>query len=457
MSSSALVLYVEDESTSAIRVKALLEKEGYRVMLAADKASGLQALEKERPDLCLLDLTLPDGSGLDLLGNLATRWPGVPAIMLTSSDAVEDVLSAMKAGASDYVVKPVETARLLVSIRNSLRASDQQEQIERLQSDVESAYATDHLVGTSHAMDKLRTLIRKTATIDASVLIVGENGTGKELVARALHFGGPRRRGPFIEVNSAALTDALLQSELFGHEKGAFTGADTTRQGKFEQADKGSLLLDEIGDMPPATQATILRALEARAFQRVGGAEQIRVDVRVLCATNRNLEEAVKEGSFRQDLLYRINTIVIEVPPLRDHPTDIPELARHFLVQTCRQQKREIHGFSGTAMETLCHHAWPGNVRELRNAVDRAAVVCDAAEILPEHLPPAVVQSRSENTRAKVKDGLVAAVEQLERSLILPALEEAGGVKSKAARALGITERMISYKMQNLGISRPKR
>jgi DNA-binding NtrC family response regulator len=257
-----------------------------------------------------------------------------------------------------------------------------------------------------------------------------------------------------VAVNCATLEGPILESELFGHEKGAFTSAIARRRGKFEQAHGGTLFLDEIGDMPLPTQAKMLRVLQERSFQRVGGDERINVDVRVVCATNRNLEEDAKKGTFRHDLFYRINTFVIELPPLRERSADIPDLARHFLARSNRQEKREVQGFAPPAMEALCSHPWPGNVRELQHAVERAVLVCDGQEILPEHLPPAVLRGQAPAPPAGEPGGLIEAVERLERSMILAAMDKNGWVKSRAARALGVTERILSYKMNNLGIEK---
>jgi DNA-binding NtrC family response regulator len=451
---SARVLYVEDDATAARLVQTITEKEGYEVEHVTTERDFLRVVGEDRPDLCLIDLTLPDASGLDLLQKVRERYPDLPAIVVTASDSIEDVIGAMRRGAVDYLTKPLDARRLVVSLGNALRLTRQQKEINRLRADVEEAYSLEHLVGDSPAMERVRQMIRRAAPSDATILIMGESGTGKELVARALHASGPRSRGPFVDVNSAALAETLLESELFGHEKGAFTSAIARRRGKFEQAHGGTLFLDEIGDMPAATQAKILRVLQERVFQRVGGDEKIAVDVRVVCATNRNLEEAVEKGGFRKDLFYRINALVLELPALRERVADIPSLARHFLARVNREEKRQVQGFSAEALEALCAHAWPGNVRELQHAVQRAVLVCDGDEVRPEHLPPAVVRTQAQPPPQGGKEGLVEAVERLERSMILTALEKNGWVKARAARALGVTERILSYKMENLGIQR---
>jgi two-component system NtrC family response regulator len=449
------ILYVEDDPISARLVKAIAEKEGYQIDLVTTEKDCLRVISEDPPGLLLIDLTLPDASGLDLLSKVRDRWSDLPAIIVTASDSIQDVIGAMKRGAIDYLTKPIDTRRMVVSLANAVKLTLQQKAIERLVVGVQETYSPEQLIGTSPAMERVRGLIRRAASSEATVLIVGESGTGKELVARALHAAGPRVSGPFVDVNSAALTETLLESELFGHEKGAFTSAIARRRGKFEQAHGGTIFLDEIGDMPMPTQAKMLRVLQERAFQRVGGDEKIAVDVRVICATNRNLEEAVQGGAFRKDLFYRVNTLVIDIPPLRDRVSDVPDLARHFLARSSRVEKKEIHGLSTAAMEALCSHSWPGHVRELQHAVERAVLVCDGEEILPEHLPQAVLRARPQPAPEGSKEGLIETVERLERSMILAALEKCGWVKARAARSLGVTERILSYKMNNLGIEKP--
>jgi len=450
------ILYVEDDPTSARLVKMIAEKEGYAVSLAASEKECMKLVAEDPPGLFLLDLTLPDVSGLDLMSRLKEKHPAIPAIVVTASDSIQDVIGAMQRGAVDYMTKPVDARRMLVSMANALKLSTQQNQIARLIADVSNEYSPDQLVGASPAMDRVRQHIRRAAASEATVLIFGESGTGKELVARALHTASPRVAGPFVDVNSAALAETLLESELFGHEKGAFTSAVSRRRGKFEQADGGTIFLDEIGDMPLPTQAKMLRVLQERAFQRVGGDERINVNVRVICATNRNLEDDARKGTFRKDLFYRINTFVIEIPPLRDRVADIPELARHFLARTNRTEKREVQGISATAMQALCTHPWPGNIRELQHAIERAVLVCDGDEILPEHLPPAVLREQVAPAPAGEAQGLIEAVERMERSMILAAMDRNSWVKARAARALGVTERILAYKMNNLGIEKPQ-
>jgi DNA-binding NtrC family response regulator len=334
----------------------------------------------------------------------------------------------------------------------------QRQEISRLRAVVRDDHSPDLLLGSSKVMESLRALLRKVGPSDATVLVLGDNGTGKELVARTLHYASPRRDKPFVDINCAALTETLLESELFGHEAGSFTGATGRRRGKFEQAHGGTLFLDEIGDMPLPTQAKMLRALQERSFQRVGGDGKVNVDVRVVCATNQNLEERVAKGTFRKDLFYRVNTIVVEVPPLKARGGDVAELAQHFLDRAAKREKRSIQRIGAGALDLLARHPWPGNVRELQHAVERAVLVCEGDEILAEHLPPALTRGSGAAPAPEpgATGGLVEEVERLERRMILDALDKNGWIKARAGRALGITERMISYKMENLGIQRPK-
>ena len=449
------VLYVEDDPDLGRLVQTILAREGIGVDLLASGKEFLRTLAAgPYPDVCLVDLNLPDASGLELLGALRQAHPHLPAIVLTASEAVQDVVAAMKLGAVDYLNKPMDLQRIVVSVRNALRLAEDRREIARLQADLRDAYAPEHLVGSSSAMERVRELIRKAGPSDVAVLVQGESGTGKELVARALHFCSTRREGPFIPLNCAALSESLAESELFGHEKGAFTGAIGRHLGHFEHADHGTIFFDEIGDMPQPLQAKILRAIQERKFKRVGGEAEVAVDVRVICATHQDLDELVRKGRFRQDLFYRVNALTIEVPPLRRRDQDIPELAEHFLCRTCRHQKRNPARFTPDALSVLQRHAWPGNVRELEHAVERAILLSEGETIHSNHLPPALLLPETADERTPESGNLIEAVENVERSMILAALERTGWVKARAARALGITERMISYKMLSLGIRR---
>ena len=457
---SADILYVEDDPVSGRLVQSIVEREGYRIKIVSSGQEFIKSLTDSKPDLVLADLHLPDASGLDLLAKSRYRYPDVPVIMVTASNSVTDVLSALKGGAMDYVTKPVEHQRLVVSLANALKMLRQQQDLAKLRSELNETYKLEHIIGNTAAMENVRELIRQAAPSDATVLILGESGTGKELVARALHYSSPRFNKPFVDVNCAALTETLIESELFGHERGAFTSAISRRRGKFEQANGGSLFLDEIGDMPLSTQAKILRVLQERTFQRVGGEDKITVNVRVICATNRDLEQAVQSGAFRNDLFYRVNLFVIDVPPLRARAADVADLARHFLAVGSRLGRYTARSISDSALAALSDHRWPGNVRELQNAVERAMMICREDEIQISHLPPAVLHGKpldvqpAPSAAAGANRNLVEAVESFERSMILDALEKCDWNKTQAARYLGVTRRILSYKITTLGIDR---
>jgi DNA-binding NtrC family response regulator len=360
----------------------------------------------------------------------------------------------MKREMSDYFSQPMDPQPKVVSLGTAAKMSRQPHEIIRVPSNPQDTYVNKPLIGNSHAMAQVRKLIGQAALRDATVLIVGESGTGKELIARALHRASARAGKPFVDVNCAALTETLIESEIFGHERGSFTGAISQRRGKFQQADGGTLFLDEIGDMSMATQAKMLRVLQEQSFQRIGGEEQISVNVRIICATNHNLQAAVEENRFRMDLFYRINVMVIEVPTLRQRLSDVPELARHFLAAAFRSGNPKARGFSEAALKALQAHNWPGNVRELENAIERALTVCDDDEIQLTHLPPTVLGvSQSPQPIGNLGSAnLGKAVERYERTMIFAALTKCDWNKSRAAVALNVTRRVLSYKMKHLGI-----
>ncbi len=454
------VLCVDDDPLIRDAVRRLLEPKLYEFAGAASGAEALAILAAENIDVVISDHSMPSMTGLELLSRMSELHPKIPFIMLTGQATLDDAVSAMKGGASDFISKPVDAARLSASLKNAIRLRDKDSAIDRLQLEVRDVHSVDGILGRSELMEDVRKLVQKTAHSDVAVLILGETGTGKELVARALHYGGPRAERPFVDVNSSVATESLLDSELFGHEKGSFTGAAGRRRGQFEQADGGTLFLDEIGDMPLSTQAKILRTLQEHTIRRVGSEDAVGVDVRVVCATHRDLESAIKAGTFRQDLYYRISTLVIELPPLRARPEDLPELVEHFALRACRREGRRPLSVSSGALECLQAYSWPGNVRELQHAVDRAVLLADKDQIQEDDLPFAVRRRKETETetepRAEAGLGLIEAVDRLERSMIQAALLKNDGVKARAARELRVSERRLSYKMMNLGIETAK-
>ncbi len=441
---------VEDDASVRRFYSAVLGTEGFSVRVAETADEFRRGCLTDPPEVAIVDLGLPDASGLEVLRSFTAAFPEAPAIVITGSSMVGDVIAAMKLGAFDYIVKPVDRHRLLVTVRNAIQLARQRGDISRLRSDVEDAWGPERLVGSSHRMEHLRNLVRRVATVDVPVLIAGETGTGKELVARALHHSGRRKGKPFVGVNCAAITESLMGSELFGHEKGAFTGAEFAHAGLFEQANGGSVFLDEIGDLSLSLQPMLLRVLQEQRFLRVGGERAIDVDVRILCATNQDLERLVETGRFRRDLFFRINGVALVLPPLRERTEDIAELADHFLRRVARRQGHPVPRISADALDELRRRPWPGNVRELEYAVERALIYCDGDQITLDHLAP-----RNRRSSA-TESGLLEAVARLEESMIRDALEKSEWVKARAARTLGITERMIAYKMAHLGIRRPE-
>ena len=430
------ILYVEDDPASGRLVQSIAETAGYEVDVVTTGSEFLSSLTTHKPDLLLVDLHLPDASGLELLAKARLRLPESPVIVVTASNAIEDAVKALKGGATDYLTKPVDHQRLIVSLTNALKLSRQQQDLSKLRTEIRYTYKLEHVIGTSSGMEEVRDMIRHAAQTDATVLIGGESGTGKELVAKALHYASRRAAKPFVDVNCAAMTETLIESELFGHEKGSFTSAFSRRRGKFEQAHGGSFFLDEIGDMPLVTQAKMLRVLQERSFQRVGGEEKINVDVRVICATNQNLETCVEAGTFRLDLFYRINPLMIEVPPLRQRPSDIPELVSHFLNAASQVGNTHVGSVSDEAMIALQQHSWPGNVRELQNAIERAYTVCHEDEIQISHLPAAVLRRAPVPRAPSGSDtndnrNLVEKTEQYERSIIMAELAKCEWNKTK--------------------------
>ncbi len=452
---SIRVLMVEDSPSQAKMLAAMIHSliPGSHVVATATGAEFRASLPDGPWDACLIDLNLPDINGMRLLKEVVDATH-IPAVVVTASGSVDHAVSAMQLGAVDYVTKPVEASRLVASLTNAARIGRQAEEIGRLRADLEEAWGVDTIIGRSPLMEQVRSLIRRARASDVAVLITGETGTGKELVARALHYGGGRHNGPFVDVNSAAMTESLIESELFGHERGAFTGAHARRRGKFEAAHEGTLFLDEIGDMPLSTQAKILRVLQEGRLYRTGGEDALEVDVRVIAATNADLEQGIADGTFRRDLYYRIATLVIEVPPLRERPEDITPLAKHFVARAVRRQKRSDIAISPGAAELLARHQWPGNVRELEHVMERAVLLSDGGVIEKHDLPQTLRRRGSMTTLRAVPRSLVSAVEDLERAMILEALERHGWVKARAARDLGVTSRILAYKMVNYSLAR---
>ena len=469
----ARILVVEDERAIQLALSGLLGRAGYEVSLASSGDEAMAKLSEQSFDLVLTDLALGHGpSGLDVLRESKRLRPETVVVMITAHGSEKIAVEAMKAGAEDYVPKPFDNEEIRLVVQRALErtrmAREHRELLDRVQRD----YAFESLIGSGAAMQRVFETIRKVAETDLTVLVRGESGTGKELVAQALHNRSQRKNRPFVAVNCAAISRELVESELFGHEKGAFTGADARRQGRFEVADGGTIFLDEIGDMPPETQAKVLRVLQERSFERVGGAKPIQVDVRVVAATHRKLEEEVRQGRFREDLYYRLRVVEIELPPLRERIGDVPALALRFLEQVNERLGREKQRLSEAALAQLARQRWPGNVRELRNAIEQASVLASGAVIDVSDLrlgdpigasietPAGVAAAPAADGAAPAgADGAVPfseakrrAVEGFERDFLLRALRAHGGNISRAAESIGMVRQSLQQKIRELGL-----
>ena len=453
------VLLIDDDPRVRASLKMVLEPI-YDILQAGDGQEGLDVFRKDEPDLILLDVILPGTDGLAMLQTLRMESKMTPVIMLTGTKSVKTAVDAMKLGAADYLSKPFDVDELRIVIDRTLNSSELEREVKQLRAQVVQRYAFHNLIGKSQGMQEIYSKIEQVADSRTTVLITGESGTGKELVARALHYNSSRRERPFIALNCAALPETLIESELFGHEKGSFTDATARRVGQFELAHSGTLFLDEIGDLSPVTQAKLLRVIQEREFMRIGGVQSIKVDVRIVAATNKNLDDLVRKGQFREDLYYRINVIALFLPPLRERGEDIPLLAKHFLEHRLEEERRPRIEFGKDALDLLTRYSWPGNVRELENFVEQAFIWYQhATQIMPEHLPTLIKNdSRSSSLRDDTLAGrmsLEKAVMEFEREIILDALKRTNYVQTHAANLLGISRRMLKYRMDTLGIGRP--
>jgi DNA-binding NtrC family response regulator len=455
------VLIVEDEPDLRQVFVEILTSDGYDISTASDGEIAMQMLSENNYDLSLIDLYLPKADGFQVLAHLQRVNSSTSAIVMTGHGSIESAVEAMKKGAADYITKPVAFDQLRIVVKKALDVRRLQQENRLLRHQLKTKYRFENLVGTSLAMQQVFQLIEKVADAESTVLILGESGTGKELVARAIHFNSHRADKPLVPVNCGAIPESLLESELFGHERGAFTGAARTRMGRFELANGGTIFLDEVGDMSPALQVKLLRVLQEQNFERVGGTRSVRVDVRIIAATNRNLEEAVARSEFREDLYYRLSVIPLNLPPLRERKEDVPLLLQHFLDQFNRMRDRKLQGFSPPALHMLVNYQWPGNVRELENLVDRVVVLKGQGIIEPEDLPEkmrtAWTPTPSAATVEIFNEGfcLDIAVREFERELISRALQKADGVKNRAAQLLGIKRTTLIEKLKRHSLLPP--
>lgn len=441
------ILTIDDEENIRNGLADNFELEGYDVLKASNGKQGLELISKGNVDLVITDLRMDGISGEEVVRHVTTEYPGIPIIVLTGHGSIDDATAAMKAGAYDFLTKPLDLDHLNLIVKNALKGRSQEKQIKELKEKLSSNLSSDKMIGKSAELNKVRILISKAAPSKANVLITGESGVGKELVANAIHIQSNRKDKPFIVVHLAAMSESLLESELFGYEKGAFTGADTQHKGHFERANGGTIFLDEIGEINQSTQVKLLRVLQERKFERVGGEKSIDVDVRVVAATNKNLEEEVKAGRFREDLFYRLNVVRIQMPSLRERKDDIPLLMHSFLTEFCKENNKNIKGFDTKSKAVMLKYSWPGNIRELRNCVESAVVMCSGDEIKIEDLPPAL-QNKFEEKNIIIPIGIT--LEEAELIIINENLAYNNGNKSKTADILGIGRKTLHRKLGEL-------
>ncbi len=462
MEPHANILVVEDDRAQRESLQEILQQEGYEVETAPDGETGLQRLQEQGFDLVLTDMALPGLSGLDILKFLIQRQPHCLCIIITGYATVKNSVDAMRQGAYDYLPKPVDPQELRLVVHRALEHQRLQRENLNLKKQLYKRYGFANIIGTSEQINQLFELIRKVADTDSTVLLLGESGTGKELIARAIHYNSHRRQGPLVPVNCAAIPEELLESELFGHERGAFTHAIRTRIGRFEQASGGTIFLDEVADMSPGLQVKLLRVLQDRSFERIGGVKSIKVDIRVIAATNQDLEGLVGQGKFREDLYYRLNVIPIRIPPLRERVGDIPLLVAHFGQQFSQKKNKPSKRLSPAALESLSRYQWPGNVRELENLMERLIILTEGEVVEVEDLPQRFRQTDSLGIGGESIDfspdglNLPQALHELERRLIVKALEQSNWVKSRAAQLLHLNRTTLIEKMKKQQIFTPR-
>jgi DNA-binding NtrC family response regulator len=456
------ILIVDDEQGVRESLRLIL-KDRFALTLADSGEAALAALEQQPFDVVLLDILMPGLDGLEVLERLRARGPAPQVIMLTATKTVKTAVRAMQLGAFDYVTKPFDIDELQITIDRAVQSSALMQEVAALRHEVGQRYSFENVIGRSRGMQSVLDTVARVAPLRTTVLLTGESGTGKEVIAKAVHYNSPRASGPLVAINCAAIPENLLESELFGHERGAFTDAHARKVGHFESAHRGTIFLDEIGEMNPATQAKLLRVLETGTFTRVGGSQPVTVDVRVVAATNRDLDKSMQDGSFRPDLYFRLNVVAIHLPPLRERRDDLPLLIRHFLQRKSAELGLPEKRFSREATDVLLRYRWPGNVRELENVIERALALSTAAEMTVDDLPPKLTDTAAalEPLRAAVSAAtstpsgtasLADAVDRLELMLITDALAKADNNQTRAAEILGTTRRILKYKMDKLGI-----
>ncbi|MDR3042926.1 MAG: sigma-54 dependent transcriptional regulator [Desulfovibrio sp.] len=457
MNEKTHLLVLDDEKNYLLVLEALLTDAGYTVTALNDPETGLAFLEESEVDVIVTDMKMPKITGREVLEQVKKNWPHIPVLIMTAFGSIESAVEVMKYGAFDYITKPFSNDELLLSVHNAAELSRMHRQYRVLRENLEERYGMHQIIGKSRAIRETLGMVDRAAPSRSTVLISGESGTGKELVARAIHFSSPRNKGPFVSVNCMALNPGVLESELFGHEKGSFTGAVAMRRGRFEQAGGGTLFLDEIGELTPELQVKLLRVLQERRFERVGGTEEVEVDIRIVAATNKNLQEEVEKGSFREDLFYRLNVVHIALPPLRERREDIPLLVAHFVDKLARENGVTPKTFTPEALDYMTGYEWPGNIRQLQNVVERCLVLVSGDTIRVDDLPPELrdeeAQLKSAVDLLPVQLDLADTLERIEAALIRRALVRADFVQVKAAELLAISKSLLQYKLKKYNIT----
>jgi len=441
------ILVTDDDTAHRATLATLLNDWHYAVTAVPDGESAVQACKDKPFDLVLMDVRMTGMTGIEALKEIKAYNPAIPIIIMTAYSDVSNAVEALKSGAYDYLTKPLDFDELKLTLERAMEHANLVDEHKAMKDTLAFSFNSGGIIGQSPRMRRTLEMVSTIAPSEATVLITGESGTGKEVIAKMIHANSNRRSGPYIAVNCAALTETLLESELFGHEKGAFTGAEKRREGRFLSANKGTIFLDEIGEIPLAMQAKLLRAIQEREIQRVGGDQTLKVDVRILAATNRNLQEEVASGRFRQDLFFRLNVVSLELPPLRERPEDIPLLASHFLTIFGERNGKLVKGFTPAAMDRLLKYSWPGNVRELENAVERAVVLLLGNYVSERELPPGIMDMDMSGP-PRVSGFSDMTLDEIERIIVTEVVENVGGNKSEAARRLGITRKTLASKMQ---------
>jgi DNA-binding NtrC family response regulator len=443
------ILVADDEKNIREGLREALALDGYEVVTAADGKEAMEAVTRGEVDLLITDLKMPRLSGEELLKGVSAQFPTLPVIILTGHGTIESAVQAMHDGAYDFLTKPVNLDRLSLLVKRALASRELAEQNRAMQEELERRSGFASIIGRSNEMRQVFEIVRQVAPSRSSVLITGESGSGKEMIAEALHYNSPRKDKPFIKVHCAALTESLLESELFGHEKGAFTGAIARKRGRFELAHLGTLFLDEIGEINQNVQIKLLRVLEEKRFERVGGEETVEVDVRLIAATNRDLKEAITRGTFREDLYYRLNVVNIHIPPLRERKEDIPLLAAAFLREFSQENGKSLDGIDAKARLALYNYPWPGNVRQLRNSIESAVVLAKGSTITVDDLPPNI---RGETAGDLLRLPVGASLQDVEKEVIRSTLAREGGNKSRTAEILGIGRKTLHRKIEEYGL-----